>query len=94
MHQRIGFKYENIDLWIYLTVLGIITKKSNSKENDYSLFIKIFSRKYPKFEDKLENENSIQKSFNYVIIIRKEILSLSYKDIEKELIDLFKRMVR
>ena len=49
--DKLGFKYENIDLWIYLTVLGIITKKSTSKENDYSLFIKIFSRKYPKFEE-------------------------------------------
>lgn len=38
------------------------------------------------------NKNNIQNNYNYVIIIRKEILSLSYKDKEKELIDLFKKI--
>lgn len=38
------------------------------------------------------NKNNIQNGYNYVIIIRKEILSLSYQEKEKELIYLFKKI--
>ena len=38
------------------------------------------------------NKIHIQKNYNYVIIIRKEILELSYLEKEKELITLFKRI--
>lgn len=38
------------------------------------------------------NKNNIQNEYNYVIIIRKEILSLSYQEKEKELINLFKKI--
>lgn len=38
------------------------------------------------------NKNNIQNGYNYVIIIRKEILSLSYPEKEKELINLFKKI--
>lgn len=38
------------------------------------------------------NKNNIQNGYNYVIIIRKEILSLSYQEKEKELINLFKKI--
>ena len=59
--DKLGFNYENIDKWLYLTVLGIIAKKSTSKENDYSFLIKIFSRKYPKFEETYLNFISDEK---------------------------------
>ena len=38
------------------------------------------------------NKINIQTGYNYVIIIRKEILELSYQEQEKELITLFKRI--
>ena len=38
------------------------------------------------------NKINIQTGYNYVIIIRKEILELSYKEKEKQLITLFKRI--
>lgn len=38
------------------------------------------------------NKNNIQNGYNYVIIIRKEILSLSYQEKEQELINLFKKI--
>ena len=38
------------------------------------------------------NKNNIQNGYNYVIIIRKEVLSLSYQEKEQELINLFKKI--
>ena len=38
------------------------------------------------------NKNNIQNGYNYVIIIRKEILSLSYQEKDQELINLFKKI--
>jgi len=38
------------------------------------------------------NKNYIQTPNNYVIIIRKSLLEISYKDKERELINLFKKM--
>ena len=38
------------------------------------------------------NEFSIQKTFNYVIIIRKGLLELSYKEIEISLLSLLKKI--
>lgn len=38
------------------------------------------------------NKINIQTDYNYVIIIRKEILELTYLEKEKELITLFKRI--
>ena len=38
------------------------------------------------------NKIHIQNNYNYVIIIRKEILELTYLEKEKELITLFKRI--
>ena len=38
------------------------------------------------------NETSIQKPFNYVIIIRKGLLELSYKEIENSLLNLIKKI--
>ena len=38
------------------------------------------------------NKNNIQNGYTYVIIIRKEILSLSYQEKEQELINLFKKI--
>lgn len=38
------------------------------------------------------NKNNIQNGYNYVIIIRKEILSLSYQEKKQELINLFKKI--
>ena len=38
------------------------------------------------------NETSIQKPFNYVIIIRKGLLELSYKEIEISLLNLLKKI--
>ena len=38
------------------------------------------------------NKIHIQNNYNYVIIIRKEILELTYQEKEKELITLFKKI--
>lgn len=38
------------------------------------------------------NKNIIKTSYNYVIIIRKGILDLSYQEMEKELLNLIKRI--
>lgn len=38
------------------------------------------------------NKNYIQSSYNYVIILRKNLLDLDYQSKEKELINLFKRL--
>ena len=39
-----------------------------------------------------KNKINIQNNYNYVIIIRKEILELPYLEMEKELISLFKKV--
>ena len=39
-----------------------------------------------------QKELYIQTPYDYVIIIRKEILDLSYQDKEKELVTLFKKI--
>lgn len=38
------------------------------------------------------NKNYIQSSYNYVIILRKNLLDLDYQSKEKELINLFKKI--
>lgn len=38
------------------------------------------------------NKFNIQKNYNYVIIVKKEILTLTYSEKEKELIYLFKKI--
>lgn len=61
LFDKMGFKCEKIDYMIYLTILGIITKKSLSKDNEYTIFINIFSKKYPKFEETYLNYISDEK---------------------------------
>ena len=39
----------------------------------------------------IKNEKDIQKNFNYVIIVKKAILELNYKNMEIELINLMKK---
>ena len=40
----------------------------------------------------ITNEKSIQTNFNYVIIIKEAILDLEYKSMEKELLELLKKV--
>ena len=40
----------------------------------------------------MTNEKNIQMGFNYVIIIKEAILELTYQNIEKEIIDLLKKV--
>ena len=42
----------------------------------------------------ITNEKSIQRGFNYVIIIKEGILSLNYEDMTKELLSLLKKVVK
>lgn len=49
--DNLGGSNEQIDLWIYLIILGILTKKSLSKENDFSLLLNVFSKKYPNLKE-------------------------------------------
>ena len=49
--DKLGWKYEKIELWIYLTILGIITKNECLKEDNSILLIAIFSKKYPNFQE-------------------------------------------
>lgn len=39
----------------------------------------------------IKNEKFIQKNFNYVIIVKKAILELNYRNMEEELINLMKK---
>ena len=39
----------------------------------------------------IKNEKVIQKNFNYVIIVKKAILELKYRNMEEELINLMKK---
>ena len=83
--DKMGFKYEKIDYMIYLTILGIITKKSLSKDNEHSFFINIFSRKYPKFEETYLNYISDEK-----ILDKIEKNNINIKLINKRFIELTK----
>ena len=38
------------------------------------------------------DKNDVQKAYDYVIIIKKEIINLSYQEKEKELLKLFKKI--
>ena len=40
----------------------------------------------------IQNENYIQTNFDYVIIIKEAILDLTYNDIQKELLELLKKV--
>ena len=77
----------------------VINKNNKLKNKYYSLFyIKsdntLFGISIPKKIGNavIRNKNNIQNGYNYVIIIRKEILSLSYQEKEQELINLFKKI--
>lgn len=60
--DNLGWKNEQINnIWIYLTILGIITKKKCFVDKDDALFITIFSRKYPKFDELFTNFISDEK---------------------------------
>ena len=60
--DNLGCKNEQINnIWIYLTILGIITKKKCFVDKDDALFITIFSRKYPKFDELFTNFISDEK---------------------------------
>ena len=41
--DKIGWKHEKIDYWIYLTILGIYSKKLLGREEESSFLINIFS---------------------------------------------------
>ena len=49
--DKLGWKYEKIDHWIYFTILGIINKNECLKEDNSILLIAIFSKKYPNFQE-------------------------------------------
>ena len=53
--DKLGWKYEKIDNWIYLTILGIITKNECLKGNNTFILITIFSRRYPNFQEIYSN---------------------------------------
>jgi hypothetical protein len=67
--DKIGWKYEKLEHWVYFAILGIISKKSCAKKNDnyYKLLINIFNKKYPEFIDKYSSfvfDENIQKIIN------------------------------
>lgn len=53
--DKLGWKYEKIDHWIYFTILGIITKNECLKGNNSFILITIFSRRYPNFQEIYSN---------------------------------------
>ena len=53
--DKLGWKYEKIDHWIYFTILGIITKNECLKGNNTFILITIFSRRYPNFQEIYSN---------------------------------------
>ena len=47
LFEIIGLKYKKLDYWLYLTILGIYTKKLSGAKKDLNLLINYFSRNYP-----------------------------------------------
>ena len=47
--EKIGFSYKNIDQWLYLSFIGILSKKTCGRDNDVLLLLDIFSRNNSKF---------------------------------------------
>ena len=47
LFEIIGYKYKKLDYWLYLTILGIYTKKLSGAKKDLNLLINYFSRNYP-----------------------------------------------
>ena len=67
----LGWENNKIEHWIYLSILGIITKKYCLKDNDPSLILllNIFSRKYPRFLETYSNFIENQKITEKTITI-------------------------
>ena len=61
--DKIGWKHEKIDYWIYLTILGIYSKKLLGREEESSFLINIFSIKNNQFFE------------NYINICDEEIVN-------------------
>jgi len=69
--DMLGWKYNKIDHWIYLSILGIITKKHCLQDNDLDLIllINIFNRKYPRFNEIYSNFIETEKIAENIISI-------------------------
>ena len=82
--DKLGWKYEKIDHWIYFTILGIITKNECLKGNNTFILITIFSRRYPNFQEiysNFINDEKISSLINEknitIEIINKRFIQLS-----------------
>ena len=53
--DKIGWKHKKIDCWIYLTILGIYSKKLVGREEESSFLINIFSIKNNQFFENYTN---------------------------------------
>jgi len=65
LFEIIGWKYKKLDYWLYLTILGIYSKKLCGAKKDLNLLINYFSRNYPllieKFTSFIKDEATISK---------------------------------
>ena len=82
--DKLGWKYEKIDHWIYFTILGIITKNECLKGNNTFILITIFSRRYPNFQEiysNFINDDKISSLINEknitIEIVNKRFIQLS-----------------
>ena len=82
--DKLGWKYEKIDHWIYFTLLDIITKNEYLKGNNTFILITIFSRRYPNFQEiysNFINDEKISSLINEknitIEIVNKRFIQLS-----------------
>ena len=82
--DKLGWANENIEHWIYFTILGIITKNGCNTDNDSILLIDKYSKKYFGFHDiysNFINNESISSLINEksitVNLINKRFIELS-----------------
>ena len=70
----------------------------NKKQNRYGITVPtkpgnaVCRNKLKRQIKNIIDKNDVQKAYDYVIIIKKEIINLSYQEKEKELLKLFKKI--
>jgi hypothetical protein len=65
--EKIGFTYKNKDQWLYLSFIGILSKKTCGRYDDALLLIDIFSRNSSKFMEEYSiflNDKDILSKLN------------------------------
>ena len=83
--EKIEFKYKNMDVWNYFTILGILTKKICGKEKDVLLLIDWFSRNNNQFIEEFSIVNNDKE-----VLSKLEENKINLEQINKRFISLSK----